>query len=182
MVVAHYLKLVFEALTIEHFDSETMGHNILAYKLAQSWLWQGGILAYYTFHPFYTGQSWLCFDRPILCLTIVFLFALTELMSLLSNIHLQNIEQYKVLHPKCNPMLLIPQYHGFAKVSCANYFWKLCSLALLALVNNTFVGTINVVWLFIELSQKAHRIHYQYVSKYREKYPANRMALIPYLI
>jgi hypothetical protein len=108
MVIAHYLKLVFEALTIEHFDAETIGHNILAFKMAKSWLWQGGVLAYYTFHPFYTGQDWLTLERPILFFTLVFLFALTELMSLLSNIHLQNIAQYKLLHPKCNPLLLIP--------------------------------------------------------------------------
>lgn len=108
MVITHYLKLVFEALTIEHFDAETIGHNILAFKMAKSWLWQGGVLAYYTFHPFYTGQDWLTLDRPILFFTLVFLFALTELMSLLSNIHLQNIAQYKLLHPKCNPLLLIP--------------------------------------------------------------------------
>ena len=55
MVIAHYFKLVFEALTIEHFDAETIGHNILAFKMAKSWLWQGSVLAYYTFHPFYTG-------------------------------------------------------------------------------------------------------------------------------
>jgi hypothetical protein len=55
-------------------------------------------------------------------------------------------------------------------------------LTLIVTVNHTFVGALYLVWVFFELSQKAHRIHYQYVSKYRELYPANRMALIPYLI
>lgn len=112
---------------------------------------------------------------------LVATFALCELMSLLSNIHLYTIHYYKALHPKSDPLLWIPQQHGFRKVSCANYFWRLCCWSLIALASQTLVGYVYLVWLFFDLNRRAHAIHYQYVSKYREQYPQNRRALIPYL-
>jgi len=75
----------------------------------------------------------------------------------------------------------IPQYHAFSKVSCANYFWRLCSWTLIAVASQNMLAYLYLIWLFFELNQKAHRIHYEYVSKYREQYPQERRALIPYL-
>lgn len=94
MIIVHYWKEVFEAFTVVNTDkhhNRTMGHNVLAYKLAIHWAWVGFGVAFYAFHPFYTAPSWLSFDEPHALWLLVAVFAVTELMSLLSNIHLTTI-------------------------------------------------------------------------------------------
>ena len=68
-----------------------MGHNVLAFRLAISWVWVGFGVAYHTYHPFYTAPSWLSFESPTRLWLLVAVFSVTELMSLLSNIHLSMI-------------------------------------------------------------------------------------------
>lgn len=72
-----------------------MGHNIFAYKIAVFWTWVGFSIAFFTFHPFYTQPSWLSYDRPVILGLVIGTFALSELMSLLSNLHLNTISYYK---------------------------------------------------------------------------------------
>lgn len=109
------------------------------------------------------------------------MFVLAELMSLLSNRHLSSLSSIKKQYPEAEPSLLIPQHHGFQRVTCINYFWRLCSWCMIASVSQTLFAWFYLVFLFLDLNRKAHRIHYQYVSKYRELYPHDRRALIPYL-
>ena len=132
-----------------------MSHNILAYKSAVDWTWVGFGVGFYTFHPKYTANSLLSLEKPLVLYVVLFSFVCTELMSLLSNIHIQTIQHYKALHPRGNPLLWIPQYHGFNKVSCANYFWKLCTWILIAFASQTFLGYAYLIWLFFELNSKA---------------------------
>jgi hypothetical protein len=85
-----------------------MGHNILAFRAAINWAWVGFGIAFYTFHPFYTAPSWLSFEEPHALWLLIAVFAVTELMSLLSNIHLTTIQYHKSINPKGNPLYWIP--------------------------------------------------------------------------
>jgi len=181
MVFCHYLKEVFEALAVNYFKQTTMGHNILAFRITVEWLFVGFGNAYYVFNPQYTKSTWISSDQPFVFNMIIGAFVFAEFMSLLSNIHLSAVQEYRDLHPEGNQLLAIPQHHGFRKVSCANYFWQLCCWVVIAFCSKTLVGYIYLCWKFFELNQKAQKIHYQYVAKYRDEYPQDRRALIPYL-
>ena len=68
-----------------------MGHNILAYKIAVQWIVVGLGIAYFLFNPKYTQASWISSDSPLIFYLIVGAFVLSELMSLLSDIHLSGV-------------------------------------------------------------------------------------------
>lgn len=181
MILIHYSKENLQA-TWATLDQKTMGHNIFAYKSTLSWLWVGFGVAFYSFHPLYDAAEWFSFEeRPLWIWLIICMFILTELMSFLSNRHLVYLKFYKSQYPNADPLLFIPQHHGFQRVTCANYFWRLCSWTLIAGVSQTLFAYLYLVYLFFDLNRKAHHIHYSNVSKYREQYPSNRRALIPYL-
>jgi len=48
MVLLHYVKEYNEAIFLNDFDKETMGHNILAFKSAVSWIGIGFGIAFYS--------------------------------------------------------------------------------------------------------------------------------------
>lgn len=126
-----------------------MGHNILAYNLAVNWIWVAFAMSFFTFHPRYTQLSWIDIEKPVVFYAFVFLYAMTELMSLLTTMHLQNVYEYKQAHPKGDPRFFIPTQHGFSKITCANYFWRLCAFALISLMSNTLIGLIYLVFKYI---------------------------------
>jgi len=99
MVFAHYIKEVFEALAVRYSKKTTMGHNILAYKVSVEWIFVGFGIAYYLFNPKYSQSTWISSDQPFMLNLIVGMFVLAELMSLLSNIHLSAVQEYRDLHP-----------------------------------------------------------------------------------
>jgi len=174
MVFCHYLKEVFEFLAVHYFKQTTMGHNILVYRATIEWLVVGFGNAYFVFNPKYTPSAWISStDQPFVFNLLLGAFVFAELMSLLSNIHLSAVQEYRDLHPDQgnNQLLAIPKHHGFRKVSCANYFWQLCCWVLIAFSSKTLVAYVYLCWKFFELNQKAQKIHYQYVAKYREDYP-----------
>lgn len=174
MVFCHYLKEVFESLAVHYFKQTTMGHNILVYRATIEWLVVGFGNAYFVFNPKYTPSAWISStDQPFVFNLLLGAFVFAELMSLLSNIHLSAVQEYRDLRPDQgnNQLLAIPKHHGFRKVSCANYFWQLCCWVLIAFSSKTLVAYVYLCWKFFELNQKAQKIHYQYVAKYREDYP-----------
>ena len=91
MVLCHYLKEVFEALAVHYFKQTTMGHNILAFRVTLEWLVVGLGNAYYVFNPQYTKSAWISSDQPFIYNMIIGAFVFSELMSLLSNIHLSAV-------------------------------------------------------------------------------------------
>ena len=91
MVLCHYFKEVFEALAVHYFKQTTMGHNILAFRVTLEWLVVGLGNAYYVFNPQYTKSAWISSDQPFIYYMIIGAFVFSELMSLLSNIHLSAV-------------------------------------------------------------------------------------------
>lgn len=180
MLFSHAFRETFEVLAVKDFTQKpTMGHNILAVRSALSWFWAGFAIPFYTFHPLYTETVWLTLEKPIFFYIAVALFALSELMSLLSVMHLSTVQAYKRLHPSGDPRFFIPSQHGFAHITCANYFWRLCCWLVMACVSQTLMGFCWVVYLFLDLNTRAHKIHYTQVLRYRDLYPPEKRPLIP---
>jgi hypothetical protein len=127
MVILHYVRLVMEACAFE-FSKKTMGHNILAYKMTVNGIFAGFAVAFYSFHPFYTAPKWLDYEtRPIWVGALISAFFVSELMSYLSTQELSKMYTYRKEYPQAAPELFIPKKHGFSRVTCVNYFWRLCS-------------------------------------------------------
>ena len=92
MLFVHSFRETFEVIAVKDFTQKpTMGHNILAARSALSWFFAGFAIPFYTFHPHYTEADWITFDTPVFFYIAVALFALSELMSLLSVIHLSTV-------------------------------------------------------------------------------------------
>ena len=63
----------------------------VAVTVVRALLQFGFAIPFYTFHPHYTEADWITFDTPVFFYIAVALFALSELMSLLSVIHLSTV-------------------------------------------------------------------------------------------
>ena len=72
--------------------------------------------------------------------------------------------------------------HGFSFVTCADWLWELIGWCAFALVVDTLPGYAFVSVWFVWHAGKARERHRRYTAEYQLEYPAERTALIPYLL
>jgi len=77
---------------------------------------------------------------------------------------------------------MIPRFHGYSKISSANYFWEFIAWIAFALVSQTLASFAFLVFTFFRLNYRAHKKHHRYIAEFKNHYPAEqRWYFIPYI-
>jgi len=177
MLMFHFVKRELETLTIHRFSSATMPVARLWVNCLYYWGLCGGLIGYFLFHPDFPDAG----HPPVHDLMYASLFLMFETLNFNTHIILRN------LRPEGSKKRGIPKGAGFSLVSCANYMWELCAWGTFALFSECFAAYIFLVTATMILVKWAQERHRRYLKEFdgrggREKYPAGRTALIPFLL
>ena len=137
MGLGHFAKRVFECIFVHLYSKPTKSLNRIVKEMGYFGLYFGLLVPFYLLHPAYKEDAFWS-KIPIVpagsyqyiyqALAVVFLFA--EVMNLLCHLHLKSFR--KGDHDFTR---MIPRYHGYSKISSANYFWELLAWVAFALVS-----------------------------------------------
>ena len=75
----------------------------------------------------------------------------------------------------------IPRGNMFEYVSCAHYFWELCTWMCFYLIVGTISSLLFVIYSFASMFTIAYEKHKGYLSYFGDKYP-KRKIMIPFLL
>ena len=75
----------------------------------------------------------------------------------------------------------IPQGFMFQYISSANYFCEIVEWIGFAIASWSLAGTAFALFTFCNTAPRAYHAHQFYLAKFKDQYPKNRKALIPFL-
>eukprot|EP00915_Cephaloidophora_sp_WS-2016_P009418 GHVH01013498.1.p1 GENE.GHVH01013498.1~~GHVH01013498.1.p1 ORF type:complete len:335 (+),score=39.14 GHVH01013498.1:74-1006(+) len=173
LTIAHYLKREVETLFIHRFSKATMPIVRLPINCLHYWVFNGVAIGYFLFHPRYQTASWIT-DPVAYVLSITML--VFEVLNLCTHITLKN------LRPRGSTTRGIPHGWGFGVVSCANYWWESCAWFCFAILTNCFTSWVFFIVASGQMLEWALKKHANYKKEFKDEYPENRKAIIPFIL
>ena len=184
MALFHFIKRVFECIFVHLYSKPTKSLNRIVKEMGYFGLYFGVLVPFYLLHPLYKGDAFWG-KVPIVpessyyyiyyALAALFIFA--EIMNLMCHLHLKSFR--KGDHDFTR---MIPRFHGYSKITSANYFWELLAWIAFALVAQTLAAFAFLVFSFFRMNYRAHKKHHRYIAEFKNHYPAEqRWYFIPYI-
>lgn len=76
----------------------------------------------------------------------------------------------------------IPKGGMYRYVSCPNYFGEILEWVGFAIMSWSLMGAVYAIWVALPLLPQATLAHRWYLDKFKDEYPADRKAVIPYVL
>ncbi|EMR10628.1 hypothetical protein PNEG_01330 [Pneumocystis murina B123] len=171
LVILHFIKRELETLLVHRFSISTMPRRNLFKNCFHYWVLGGINMAYWVYGPWF---SYL-YQSPIILISFVILWMLSEYANLKTHLILRN------LRPEKTSIRQIPKGFGFDLVSCPNYFFEYISWFVIACLSHSLSS-----WLFLAVSGIqmwlwALKKHTRYIREFSD-YPKRRKIMFPYIL
>lgn len=148
--------------------------SVLIMLCAMSFYIVNGYIIGYYFGAFKTyDSSWLSDPRFILgaCLFVVGMIINIQSDNILINLRKPGETAYRIPHGGL-----------FRRVSCPNYFGEMLEWIGFAIMSWSVVGLVFAIWIALPLMAQACNAHRWYQQHFGDQYPAQRKAIIPFLL
>eukprot|EP00826_Nyctotherus_ovalis_P006176 TRINITY_DN11438_c0_g1_i1.p1 TRINITY_DN11438_c0_g1~~TRINITY_DN11438_c0_g1_i1.p1 ORF type:complete len:217 (-),score=41.72 TRINITY_DN11438_c0_g1_i1:142-792(-) len=177
LLTFHYGKRVLESVFVHRVSYVMVSFAECVVELAYYWGFGAPVVSYSIFSSAYSKPGYFHPAVPYVLTAVFFCF---EYMNLRCHMVLRS------LRPEGTNKRGIPSGYGFDWVSCAHYFWEFCSWAAFASIFRTIPSILFCVGGLGAMTVMAiprHRGYHEYFDgkKGKDKYPANRKVIIPFL-
>ena len=176
-LACHYAKRIAESWWVHRFGDATVPLLFVFFIMAYYSVLGGALVGYSVLKDSYKAPE---YDAKLFhFLAVVFVFA--EIMNYKCHAVLRD------LRPPGTSVRGIPKGYGFDLVSSANYFWEIMSWLIFAIMYQTIPCYVFLVMGAMSMVSEAKKSHKSYLEYFNGKegralYPANRKAILPYLL
>jgi very-long-chain enoyl-CoA reductase len=173
LTTIHYLKRIYEVNYVHEFamGSVSLVNTGVLGVVFYYWVLFGVCTSYFIFR---NDMSNALFSTPVLMILAVLMLAF-EYGNYDAHYRL------KLLKDANKGKRGIPRGGLFEYVSCPHYFFELCSWFCFSLIVNTVTGYLFVLYSLIAMGAWARDKQKYYREYFKEQYPENRKAMIPFV-
>ncbi len=176
MGIFHFTKRIYESIFVHKFSRDTMPIKNLFVNIIYYWILFGVCCGFTLFNDSY-NENLRLFNISNLRLLFAVLFFYFEYKN-----YKCHIVQKTAKEESNGEYKILPGVEGFQYVSCANYFWEFLSWLMFSFFTGkwsfylfTFAG------LYI-MTKWALEKHANFRNLFKEKYPKERKAIIPFIL
>jgi very-long-chain enoyl-CoA reductase len=172
LTILHYGKRIYEVNFVHEWATENVSlfNGGIFGLMIYYWVLYGVCVAYFIFNH----DSKPLFPAPVL-------LGLSVLMLISEYGNYSAHRTLKKLKEENFGKRGIPRGGLFEYVSCPHYFFELCSWFIFSLIVNTVTSYLFVLYSLISMGTLAIKKHKAYLDYFKEKYPKDRKAMIPYI-
>jgi len=173
MILLHYSKRIYEVyfVHINAIERIAIDKDYLGFFFYY-WIVFGILVGYELFSQDFEKHSINIFRTGI----FIVLFLYSEINNYKSHLILREI---KLNH---KGQRAIPYGNMFDYVSSSHYFWELCSWLSFSLLTNLNFAYLFTILSFLSMGVLSYKKHLSYLEYFKDKYPRNRKAFIPFIL